>query len=256
MGNRRLQENALEEALTRTLAAGVERGRQEGILAVLARIARRLLGLDTTDAVRMIEQDGPQRALDGLSSLARDVWVGRWREGLAGALEAIMASATLPTDRGNVPLSFDLANPRTAEFFEGYTLRLAEQVTQTTREKLEAAIREGIEGGLSVPDVARKVSEVGEEFAGYRSELIARTELLNASRAESHMQATRSPVVSGKRWLTAGDSRVREEHRDLNGMVIGLDEEFPDEGQYPSKPNCRCTLLYTVDVEAIRGEVA
>lgn len=255
MGRRR-QERALEDALTRTLAAGMARGRQEGILSVLARIARRLLGLDTNDAVRMIEQDGPQAAVSGLSRLARDVWVGRWREGLSGALEAIMASATLPTDRGNVPLSFDLANPRTQEFFDSYTLRLAEQVTNTTREKLEAAIREGIEEGLSVPEVARKVAEAGEEFAGYRSELIARTELHRAAIESSEMQARGSGVVKTRTWVTADDERVRAEHRALDGTTVGIDEEFPG-GLHPATEiNCRCVLTYGIDMEAVRGEVA
>jgi SPP1 gp7 family putative phage head morphogenesis protein len=254
---RRAQEKALEDALARAAQAGIQRGREQGFLSILTRIVRRLLVADVGDAARMVEADGPQRTLDTLVRLSRNVWRGRWVDGLSDALEAIMDTAPLPTDRGPVRLGFDVSNPETARFFENYRLRLAEQVTDTTREKLEAAIREGIEEGLSVPDVARRVSEVGEEFAGYRSELIARTELLNASRSMAHAQATSGGVpMRGKVWRATMDARTRDEHRRLDGEAVGLDEAWSNGEVYPSSPNCRCWAEYLVDIDAVRGEAA
>lgn len=255
MGRRR-QERILEEALTRAAAAGIERGRREGVLSVLARIARRLFARDTQDVTRMLAQDGPERTLDALQRLAREVWIPRWVEGVSPVLGDVMDAAELPTNRGPVRLGFDLANPLNAEFFSGYTLRLAEQVTNTTREKLEGAIREGIEKGLSVPEVADKVSEAGEEFSKSRSETIARTELHRAAISSSEMQARRSGVVSHRVWRATFDERTRPEHRRLEGVRVGLDEPFPD-GLHPAtEVNCRCYLEFELSDEALRQKTA
>lgn len=253
MGRRR-QERALEDLIARTLAAGVERGREQTFLSLLTRIARRLLGLDVREAARMA-QESPQTALSGLLRLAREVWVPRWVEGMGPVLEGVMDAAELPTNRGPIRLGFDLANPLNKEFFEGYTLRLAEQVTDTTREKLEAAIREGIEEGLSVPDVARKVSEVGEEFSGYRADLIARDQLHRAAISASEMQAKRSGVVSTKTWRGTLDARERPEHVALEGVTVGIDEDW--DGRHPATEiACRCFVEYGIDLEAVRGGAA
>ncbi len=252
---RRQQERLLAEALARAAATGAEEGRREGLFSVLLRIARGLLLRDTQDAVRMLEERGPEATLRGLGRLARDVWEGRWRDALAPVLEEVMDTAPLQTDRGPVRLGFDLANPMNAEFFEGYRIRLSGQVTNTTREKLEAAIREGIEEGLSVPEVAEKVSQAGEEFAGYRSELIARTELHRAALESAEMQAKRSGVVDRKTWRATMDARTREEHRDLDGKSVRLEETWG--GRHPATEiNCRCYVEYGIDMGAVRGEVA
>jgi SPP1 gp7 family putative phage head morphogenesis protein len=253
---RKRQEKALEDALARALTVGVEAGRQRGLFAVLMRVVRSLLRRDVQDAVRMVEQDGPERTLRGLSRLVQDVWRSRWSDVLSPLLEAIMGEATLPTDRGPIRLGFDLTNPLTAEFFESYKIRLSEQVTETTREKLEAAIREGIEEGLSVPEVARKVSEVGEEFEGYRADLIARDQLHKAAIESSEMQAKRSGVVNTQTWRGTLDSRERPEHVALEGVTVGIDEEFPGGIHPKSEIACRCFIVYGINLDAVRGEVA
>lgn len=252
MGRRRKQqEQALAELLAEQRLKGREEGRQGGFLSVLSRIARRLLLRDTQDAVRMIETDGPQRALSGLLTLARDLWIPRWADNVSEPLAAIMDDAPLPTDQGSVKLGFDVKNPKTAEFFENYRIRLAEQVTDTTREKLEAAIREGIEEGLSVPEVARKVSEVGEEFAGYRSDLIARDQLHRAAISSSEMQAKKSGVVNTQTWRGTLDARERPAHVALEGVTVGIDEEFPDGIHPKSEIACRCYVEYGINLEAV-----
>lgn len=246
----------MAEALAEQRLRGREEGRRSGFLSVLTRIALSLLRRDVSDTVRMVEAEGPQRALSGLLRLSEASWVPRWASGVSGVLAAVMEDAPLPTDRGPIRLGFDLSNPETEAFFSSYRLRLAEQVTSTTREKLEAAIRKGIEEGLSVPEVAQKVSDVGQEFAGYRSETIARTELHRAALESSEMQAKRSGVVNRKTWRSTNDARTREEHRKLDGVSVGIDEVF-EGGLHPATEiNCRCTVEYGISDELLRRSVA
>lgn len=60
---------------------------------------------------------------------------------------------------------------------------------------------------------------------------------------------------SKKRWITTGDSRVRDSHRSINGTVIDIDNNFRVGGSWGMHPgdskmkpkeiiNCRCTLVY------------
>jgi SPP1 gp7 family putative phage head morphogenesis protein len=53
-----------------------------------------------------------------------------------------------------------------------------------------------------------------------------------------------------KRWLSAGDGRVRPAHRALNGEVRGIDEAFSNGLQHPAEPNCRCTTVMSLEEAA------
>ena len=54
-----------------------------------------------------------------------------------------------------------------------------------------------------------------------------------------------------KTWLTAGDADVRQSHKRLHGVTIGINEKFPNGLLYPGDPNgppaevigCRCDLI-------------
>jgi SPP1 gp7 family putative phage head morphogenesis protein len=235
--------------------AGRREGRREGFLKVLTRIAKRLLLADARDAARVVEQQGPQRALDAIRRLSAEVWRGRWQEALSETLEAIMDEAPLRTDRGPVRLGFDVRNPELGEFFDSYRLRLATQVTDTTRSDLEGIIRKAMDEGLSVPDTARLIREKGEEFSKSRAETIARTELHRAALSAAEIQARRSGVVSGRVWRATNDARTRAEHRRLDGTRVGLEEPFPGDLHPATEVNCRCYLEFVVNTEALGPSV-
>lgn len=235
-----------EKAFALGVLAGARRGRQVEQEVAIRDVAAGLLAEDVTEAVGLFERYG-NRALSYIANAAKTLWVDRWKRTLGPYILRVMRGAELTTDRGPVTLGFDVKSPENGEFFDNYMLRLSTEVTDTTRERLEGVIRKAVDEGLGIPETARRISEVGDEFQGYRSVLIARTELLNASRGVAHIAAKNSSVVSGKKWVTAGDNRVRDEHKVLNGVEVALGEDFPNgEGQYPTRPMCRCTLIYSI----------
>lgn len=67
-----------------------------------------------------------------------------------------------------------------------------------------------------------------------------------------------------KVWMTAGDNRVRESHRDLDGVEVALDDLFPNGLSRPRDPNgasseiynCRCDLDYDVGQKKSRTRSA
>lgn len=247
----------MAEMLAGQRQRGRDEGRSSGFLSILSRIARRLFRFEASEVVGVVEREGPDEALEAVRSLSEGSWRTRWQEDTSEVLEAVMDDAVLVTDKGTARPGFDVSNPANREFFDSYRLRLATQVTDTTREHIEAAIREGIDEGLSVPDVARKVREAGEEYAGYRSELISRTELHRAAIESSEIRAKNSGVVSGRTWLSASDERVRDTHRALNGVTVGLDEPFPGGIRSPAEEiNCRCSLLFLISDEMLGEKTA
>lgn len=55
----------------------------------------------------------------------------------------------------------------------------------------------------------------------------------------------RAYLYPNVRYETVGDSRVREEHRDLDGAVYPINHEFWDTHWPPNGWNCRCTTIQT-----------
>ena len=118
----------------------------------------------------------------------------------------------------------------------------AESVNNTTLEKLDGTLSEGIAAGEGIDALADRVESVYEEFPSYRSELIARTEA-TASNNEGLLEGYKqSDVATGKEWIAVMDDRTREEHAALNGEIVALDQSFSNGLQYPNEPNCRCVL--------------
>lgn len=91
-----------------------------------------------------------------------------------------------------------------------------------------------------------------ERIHKYRTETIARTEILRAS-SEGRNQAWQQGIEEGyispaaqKQWVTEFDAC--EICLPLDGETVGISADFPD-GDPPLHPNCRCTLdMVDVDV--------
>ena len=83
---------------------------------------------------------------------------------------------------------------------------------------------------------------------------IARTEVLKANQNATIEGFRQSGVVTRKMWLSSRDSKVRDSHRELEGMIVPLNETFDVNGTRAAAPGaiglpasevikCRCTLV-------------
>jgi SPP1 gp7 family putative phage head morphogenesis protein len=108
------------------------------------------------------------------------------------------------------------------------------------------------------------VLEVFEEATSSRAAMIARTELVGLSNAANVEAWRQSGVVEGKEWLAVRDGNTRQEHRELDGQQVGLDEPFTVDGYRGQHPGgfgvaaldiqCRCTALPRVSQKSAMGE--
>jgi uncharacterized protein with gpF-like domain len=137
-------------------------------------------------------------------------------------------------------------------------------VTETTRQQIVNAVRGGYDDGLGQRGVASMILDVVPQLAAYRADAIARTETHGAANYGSQEAAKQTGVPMKKEWLASYDDRTRETHREANGQTAGMDDTFrvgDSDLQFPGDPagdpeeviNCRCSLGYIVDEEALEA---
>lgn len=152
-----------------------------------------------------------------------------------------------------VGVAFDLLAPGLTDYVEKHAARLVTAISDTTRNEVAGALRAGLEAGESVPDLTKRLQELGA-FGKARAELIARTEVTtvsnNAGVASLKAWAAESGSKVFKAWLATPDDRTRDEHVALDGEEQPIGKAFSNGLQAPGEPNCRCTLTYRIAEEA------
>jgi hypothetical protein len=138
-------------------------------------------------------------------------------------------------------------------------------VTETTRQQIVNAVRKGYDDGLGQRGVASMILDAVPQLAAYRADAIARTETHGAANYGSQEAAKQTGVPMKKEWLASYDDRTRETHREAGKQpAIGMDDTFrvgDSDLQFPGDPagdpeeviNCRCSLGYIVDEEALEA---
>jgi len=115
-----------------------------------------------------------------------------------------------------------------------------------TSQQVLTIVTENADKGID--EIARILTEQIPLMAKYRAELIARTEITNAvmgSQFELYRREFGKNATST--WLTVGDARVGDDHRENDGKTVKLGKEFPSGETRPGqRPNCRCALIYNL----------
>jgi len=115
-------------------------------------------------------------------------------------------------------------------------------IDEATRDMLRGTVTQAMEEGWSNDRLADAVSS-SHAFSDERSSMVARTETAFADTQGNLAGYKASGLVSGKQWLTSAD--CCELCQELDGVVVELDEDFPNDGGDgpPLHPNCECAIL-------------
>lgn len=128
------------------------------------------------------------------------------------------------------------------------------------RQKFTASITQSILQGESIPNTAKRLSNVLNMDRGMatRAARTAMTSAENAGRTDSYRRAKAMGIELEQEWLATTDDRTRETHRLLDGQHVPVGESFCPHGygqeysiRFPGDPtargdmtwNCRCTLV-------------
>lgn len=129
----------------------------------------------------------------------------------------------------------------------------APRINDYTREKFRATLLEGLSKTETVNELRQRVRDLFG-FSEARSLNIARTETGQA--AAPALDAAMAELGVGKiQWWTAGDTKVREIHLFVEGMMVLWGLPLPKGCLYPYDPggpveqiiNCHCLAVPVID---------
>jgi SPP1 gp7 family putative phage head morphogenesis protein len=144
-------------------------------------------------------------------------------------------------------LNFSLLHGNLLTYARKQTGAMITKTNKTTQSLISDIIEGGIDAQKSTREIARVISEA-TGFDRSRAELIARTETtkaFNGAPTESlSVLGQTTDRIFTKQWSGVLDDKERDEHVAMEGETVGIDEEFSNGLQYPSEPNCRCSLLF------------
>ena len=163
------------------------------------------------------------------------------------------------------------------EWLDGYLIRYVEEktgerikvITNTTRERyirtVKTTVSEALAEGLSVEDIATRISQRLNNDIGYRAVRIARTEVISASNAGSIAGARATNLALKKVWMSTKRGHTRLSHQHMDGKGVDMMDRFSvpiydGKGNYLGSEmldypgdtngsagnviNCRCTVVY------------
>lgn len=161
---------------------------------------------------------------------------------------------------------FKVLSARSIDWIKDWSKRLAEIMQLNTHEAVETVLTEAIDSSSSIQEVELTLKDM-PHFDRPRARTTAITEVLAASSAAQHESYVQSLAVSKKKWRHSGGKKnnPRENHIDLDGTIVGVDEEFRIPGSsetcmYPrdtklsaaERVHCHCVLSPVVDNEILR----
>lgn len=166
---------------------------------------------------------------------------------------ALMMGGGHLVDDVGVPLTigFNLENPRAVAWAYNHAAAQVTKINEATREAINRVIVNAVENGHSYTRTAETLARMFE-FSPGRAHRIAVYETGNAYE-RGKLMAADEIVARGlpmeKRWISAGDSRVRPAHvANHLAMWIPKDARFPGDGADlpPTDPGCRCSVVWRV----------
>lgn len=240
---------------------------EKGIARLLRRQRKRFL-----DSLKRFVSKDSKETLEALlvfftqNLFAGDDFEEEFQELTEGFLQqTIKELAEVIMDSIDPEVPFKVLSNRTINWIKDWSEKLAQIMKLNTHEAVENVLTAAIENGSSIQDIELTLKDM-PQFDRERARTTAITEVLAASSAAQHESYAQSPAVKKKKWRHSGGKKnnPRENHIDLDGTVIGVDEEFQIPGSsetcmFPRDPNlsagervhCHCVLSPVVDKEIL-----
>jgi HK97 family phage portal protein len=231
------QAHPLRDKKTRILwAKAVDRDRREYDARMLA-------------ATKRYFKEQSLRVLDSLKSKRKMAVAEVFNEGV----ELSIAKTTLVTLIRDI---FVEQGQKTADTFGFPTFSLTQAVEESLKERAELfttsiintqkekLVRTFAESAAAEESRAKLVARIQDLYTDVSQDwaaVIARTEV-HAAVSNANLQAYYQGGLRIKIWTAVLDDRTRPEHADLDGQERAIDAPFSNGLQYPSEPNCRCTV--------------
>ncbi len=147
-------------------------------------------------------------------------------------------------------------NQTIMNFIKQHVAKRVKEVDDTTKEHIKRAIERGREASASVAEIAREIRDTSGTISNTRAHVISRTETHTSANVGAMSAAEAFDTKIQKEWVSSGDDRTRDEHREAEQQgPIDMDETFTVGGEqlrFPGDPegspeniiNCRCAVVF------------
>lgn len=180
-----------------------------------------------------------------------------------GPLWAAYTNSKLPKRKARMPMGF---SERIIQLMRQYygldILNMSEGITNTTKDIIAKILEDAAIRGIGIDEIVKEIERLA--INRKRARLIARTETVTAANSAAIINAKEKSIELGvelnKIWIATNDKRTRHDHRNVNQMVVGLDDFFNVGGYQMQQPgdrgakgqptpakeicNCRCTIAF------------
>lgn len=152
----------------------------------------------------------------------------------------------------------DLVEREILRWLASESSKKVKEISDTAKARIRVEIANGVSEGESIREIAERIDRLYlDQIIPFRSEVIARTEVISASNLGSRAGAKASGLPLNHKWLATRDDRTREDHEQADGQSVPLDEPFIVGGErlmFPGDTSlgasagntiqCRCTEIY------------
>lgn len=157
--------------------------------------------------------------------------------------------------------AFNMVNPLVIAHIQKFSSSKIGGINETTRGLVREALRQGIAGGESPVELARRIEALMDGMSRVRSLNIARTEVTASANFGIWGAHKMSGLVESRVWIATPDDRTRDAHAELDGQKRGIDLPFEVDGLVAMYPGgfgvaeydigCRCSQVAVVEDKAI-----
>jgi SPP1 gp7 family putative phage head morphogenesis protein len=161
-------------------------------------------------------------------------------------IQAINAGGELTQLDTLIDIGWTSKEPAMIEFLNKYTLKLAGNLTNTTRDTIKQALITSLQNKELQADATERIMGIIDNPV--RAKAIAHTESIRAFSA-GRLEVARQVGAQGKEWSAVGGACPI--CAPLDGQVVALDKSFSG-GPFvpPAHPNCRCIIRIVMGDQA------
>lgn len=141
-------------------------------------------------------------------------------------LETLTESAETQIERYDFGIAFDVESEQVKDWIKTYIPKFSNSLETVSIEKLRTTLEEGIKAGEGIPELSKRVNETYANWHKYRSEAIARSEVIRASNKGALEAYRQSGIVKKKIWITFHDLRTCAWCADMDGKTVALEKAF------------------------------
>ena len=255
----------MSERVTETLKDFLEKAQRPGLLGLVGRtvqkqcqrdlaayfrsLGKRILEMkfeEMADPAREIAEDHARHAVEmrmhNLLRQRQPTLRSFLQTNILDAIKAVNKISLLAeADDDEVPEYEGMTADQAATYASQQVDEIIDGLDETTMQSVADAVSTGITQRLGVPGTAKLIQDVVDGMSGWRSEMIASTQM-NDAMSQAYLAKLKRNAVELKQWIL-GPNPCEECIENAEASPIPVDEDFPSgDDAPPAHPNCVCAV--------------